>query len=358
MHRRAWESVIRGARCQHAGLWLDRFVGGSGWLNGEAHEGRAVKELAASSAVAYRRAFERWQRTLAALGAESAEVEVHCPIPVGAAFDSILNAPARLHRIYGTPLIPAAILVRIVARALCDHVKENELAAVFVDREWAREVTFFDALYVPGSASGDSPLVPFTPEHAKQCDGWLPGRDWRTRGAVEDALFSPLVAARGRYLIAVAGPKELAGPARIILARALTGQEKGSDTVRIDSAGTGEADSGESPGFDTPSEPEPPTELDAPAEQTPVRKPAEHRGPREWGVRTVLFSPHDGSLRVTGPASEKGVAGRRDAGGLIAGLPTDIQERFKARKRKAKLLVTVEPMGNAWKVVKLEPPHP
>jgi hypothetical protein len=344
-HRRALEPVIRGARCQHAGLWLDRFVGGYGWRDGEAHEGRAVEEVTTSIPAAYHRAFEKWRRTLAALGAESEEVEVNRPIPVGGALDSVLNAPARLHQIYGTPFIPGAILMRIAAHALCDHVKESRLTAVFADREGAGEVTFFDALYVPGSASHDCPIVPFTLADRGQGEGWLADPAWRTRGAAENTFFSPFVAARGRYLIAAAGSQELVGPARIIVARALTGEERGSDTVRTDRPGTGEVGTERSPRLGMASEPEPPAEVEVSAEQTPLLQPEELQGPREWGVRTVLFSPHDGSLHVTGPASEKGVAGRREVEQLVAG------------KRKAKLLVTVEPMGNAWKIVKLEPPH-
>jgi hypothetical protein len=77
-------------------------------------------------------------------------------------------------------------------------------------------------------------------------------------------------------------------------------------------------------------------------------------GPAEWGVCPVILSPQDGSLHATGPHGQKAEARRSEASALISALPAEVRERLKGRKRRARLRVTVERMGNAWKITALE----
>ncbi len=298
----------------------------------------------------YAMAFARWREALALLGAQTWEVEVLPGAPL-TVVPGLHRGPAlSLHQAYAVPQIPGRVLAAL-AGILDDKqgAAEKQGSDASGDLEVGDRspaVAFFDAWYVPGTAPGDYPLAP--PERGGECAQGDRVADSAGR-CLDEAVSkepAPGASARGTYLVAAVCPAGRLPEVRRRLSSAL-------QRVRCVDAGftSGEDEEAGAPEESQPLEQRAPTEAPAPAEQVPTEVLPE--GPREWGLRQVVLVPQDGSLRAEGPQGEKGVAARPEVDVLIASLPEDVRERFKGRKRRAKLLVTVEPRGNVWRITRL-----
>jgi hypothetical protein len=286
----------------------------------------------------YCKAFQRWREILSVLGAETWEIDLVAGVPLSL-LPGLDPSPAlHLHEVYATPRIPSHVLAALAGLPQ-EHGDPSEGPSGsgpgggdIPDIDGAPSVRFLDAWYVPGTAPENRPIAPFSegdgePDH-------VTGKD-----SVRTA------AASGRYLIAAVGPEPEVSAVRQRLTLAI----RHAWGIPV-AAAPGEEAAGE-PTTEAPAEPVA-AAVAAAAEVEPP--PSEPEGPWEWGLRHVVLVPQDGSLRAEGPSGEKGIAVRAEAEALMAGLPGEAAEQFSRRKRRAKLLVTVEPRGNVWRIIGLE----
>ncbi|MBA2288141.1 MAG: type III-B CRISPR module RAMP protein Cmr6 [Ktedonobacteraceae bacterium] len=223
----------------HAGIWLDRYIASqeerhSDKLAGDRQKeaGKARRTLVdAVSALPvpalYRRFYEQWEQHVKAYGAECRLATVKGRMIVGLGHESVVETSVALHRTYGVPYIPGSALKGLAASYARQVVKaypdrEATCHAIFGDTTEAGYVTFFDALYQPGSAhkpdsahkpnsaNDDRPLSPdvITVHHKQYYQGGQePPADWDNPNPI------PFLSATGSYLVALAAPDVEGGPA-------------------------------------------------------------------------------------------------------------------------------------------------
>lgn len=234
----------------NAGLWLDKYLNKPLSQSSEKKDeakSRLVKEVARIEEPDFYKDFyeKRWLVMLDECGAQNPrEVRVSGRMAVGLGADSVLETSIALHRTYGVPYIPASALKGLARRYARLHLER-------VGGEWTREhtdelfgtteqagyVTFFDALYVPGSGrearknnqTRPYPLHPdvMTVHHPEYYqDGKKPPADW------DDPIPVPFLSATGRYLLAVAASdaEEWCEVTLTVLARALKEEGIGAKT--------------------------------------------------------------------------------------------------------------------------------
>jgi len=221
----------------HIGLWLDKYLAEQEEKNGSGSEGnprvrhyRKTAELRVSSV--YRAFYQRWKQVLQAAGARMAEAEVKTRMVVGLGAESVLETAITLHRTYGVPYIPGSALKGLAAAFARKYLKWDpkgeDFKILFGTTEAAGFVTFFDALYVPGSAQNDRPLAMdiITVHHPDYYRGANAApADWDNPNPV------PFVTAQGKYLIALTGPEGWVDAAFQILAQALEIEGIGAKTA-------------------------------------------------------------------------------------------------------------------------------
>lgn len=205
----------------HPGLWLDKYleeqetkdVEHSSHKDQNKGKGHAdfVKEVAALQVPdIYEMFFEVWKKRLDEYGAQTHEAQVRGRMVVGLGYESVLENSITLHHTYGVPYIPGSALKGLAAsyadKRLDDVWKKGNPAykTVFGDTNNAGYITFFDALYVPGSGYKGQVLYPdvITVHHPKyyQDEEIAPPSDWDSPNPV------PFLSATGKYLIALAAP--------------------------------------------------------------------------------------------------------------------------------------------------------
>lgn len=221
----------------HAGLWLDKFLPEQTEQGGESvytNHFRSVTTIPV--APTYRYFFARWEQALKAMGARTARATTLGRLVVGLGADSVLENAITLHRTYGVPVIPGSALKGLAAAYARNRLADPDwqkngkaYKTLFGDTTSAGYVTFFDALYVPGSAPGNNPLAldVVTVHHPEYYRGENnPPADWDSPNPV------PFVSVRGgvKFLVALAGPDEWVEAAFVILERALAEEGIGAKT--------------------------------------------------------------------------------------------------------------------------------
>jgi CRISPR-associated protein Cmr6 len=161
----------RPAQTTHPGLWLDRFICNQGERAKCADERddpkkrtpktRLVEEVAEIPVwQEYKQFFDRWRESLVGRKARIGEAETLGRMVVGLGGEGVLETAITLHRTYGVPYIPGSALKGLAAsyarRGLGadwrpDAPNGRAYHVVFGQTEDAGYVTFYDALYVPGS---------------------------------------------------------------------------------------------------------------------------------------------------------------------------------------------------------------
>jgi CRISPR-associated protein Cmr6 len=196
----------------NAGLWLDKYiVEQSREQKDDGSRRRLIDEVATQPIPEiYEANYRRWEQLLRESGAKTRLAVVKGRTIVGLGSESVLETSIVLHRTYGVPYIPGSALKGLAANyarhRLGEHWQKGTPAykVVFGDTDDAGYITFFDALYMPGSRKeGEKVLYPdiITVHHQKYYQD--------TGGAPTDKDNSnpvPLLSATGTYLIALAAP--------------------------------------------------------------------------------------------------------------------------------------------------------
>ena len=224
----------------HAGLWFERYFT-------DHQEDQSKRDLMHETArltvpAIYREYFKMWSDNLPQ-NCCRAYAEVTGRIVIGTGEKGVADAGITLHQTYGVPYIPGSALKGLTATYA--NLRVNGFAeptsrrigpgpvapyhTMFGAEDSAGYVTFFDALYIPGSAVEDCPLVPdvITGHHSKYYVGNTPEApaDW------DSPVPVPFLTAIGRYLIALDGPKDWCDTALQILEMALRDNGIGAKTA-------------------------------------------------------------------------------------------------------------------------------
>ncbi len=224
----------------HPGLWLDKLLPQQ-FTQGDKQGVDAYREhfeTATTIPVAnvYRHFYERWKKTLETAEAKTAIATTKGRLVVGLGAESVLENAITLHRTYGVPIIPGSALKGLAAAYARNRLDDPQwqkggtaYKILFGDTDTAGYVTFFDALYVPGSATGDKPLAldvvaVHHPDYYQGKDS--PPADWDSPTPV------PFVSVRGgvKFLVALAGPNAWVEVAFQILGLALAEEGIGAKT--------------------------------------------------------------------------------------------------------------------------------
>ena len=205
----------------HPGLWLDKYIEEQEKKAVESQSNKAqgkgnsrsdfVKEVASLRELSeYEKFFQRWTKLLTDYDAQTREAKVKGRMVVGLGSESVLETSIILHHTYGVPYIPGTALKGLAAsyasKQLGDIWKKGSPAynAVFGDTNSAGYITFFDALYIPGSGHKGQVLYPdvITVHHPKyyQEEKNVSPSDWDSPNPV------PFLSATGKYLLALAAP--------------------------------------------------------------------------------------------------------------------------------------------------------
>jgi len=210
----------------HTGLWLDKFLPEQSEQGGDnVYKPHFEEATTIPVSPLYRDFYARWEAMLNAVGAHTAVATTRGRLIVGLGAESVLENSIALHHTYGVPYIPGSALKGLAAHYAHKYLdderwkKRGEAHRIlFGDTTSAGYVMFFDALYVPRSAPQDQPLVldvvaVHHPQYYRGEDS--PPADWDSPTPV------PFVSARGKFLIALAGPDEWVKAAFDILELAL-----------------------------------------------------------------------------------------------------------------------------------------
>jgi CRISPR-associated protein Cmr6 len=148
--------------------------------------------------------------------------------------ESVLETSIALHHTYGTPYIPGSALKGLAAHYAMNHLDVTDWGTdsrafqiLFGDMTSAGYVTFYDALYVPGSGHQGKGLWPdvITVHHPEYYQsGKTPPADWDSPTPI------PFLTATGSFLIALSGPRTWVDKAFEILTLALEGEGIGAKT--------------------------------------------------------------------------------------------------------------------------------
>jgi CRISPR-associated protein Cmr6 len=219
----------------HAGLWLDKYLKEQSAEGGGSTKTGHFKEAAEKRiSDAYQVSFTRWQQSLEQAGAVIRQAQAQGRLAIGLSGESVLETSITLHRTYGVPYIPGSALKGLAAHYARNLLEEqlwgtgtDAYRILFGDPTEAGYVTFFDALYIPGSAKQDCPLVldVITVHHPEYYRGEnLPPADWDNPNPV------PFLSATGSYLVALHGPESWVEAAFKILQLALAEEGIGAKT--------------------------------------------------------------------------------------------------------------------------------
>lgn len=229
-----------GAR-SHAGLWYDRAFRVGTQADDKAAKAKLVTDTAAIPVPALYHAFyAQWQEQLAGYGAVARTARINGRLVLGIGNASVIEAGITLHHTYGTPFVPGSAL-----KGLCAHY-----AAAYMQPDWARGssahntlfgqggdknadmgcVTFFDALYIPGSAPGNRPLAEDVVTIHHQSYYNKPGA-LLAPSDFDDPEIVPFLSVSGSYLVALKGDDVWVTAAWQILAHALVELGAGAKTA-------------------------------------------------------------------------------------------------------------------------------
>jgi len=248
--RQAVEEVAPGPG-SNAGLWLDRWLHDSGY-RGTGKQAHLLETIGTIHVpAAYERWYERWKGLVASCppATATAEVEVEGRLAIGLGAESVLETALTLHRSFGVPYLPGPALKGLAAAAARHgsddawHPKadgtESAYRTLFGDIEASGYVTFHDGVWIPNGAELPLNLDVMTVHHPDYYQtGDAPPAEW------DDPNPVSFLSARGKYLVAVTGPKRWADRALEILAVALADDGIGAKTgagygrLRLVSGGT------------------------------------------------------------------------------------------------------------------------
>ncbi len=234
-------------QAQHPGLWFDRYLkeqaGRGSTFDGNQrsplskHVQDTAEEGFAGWLALYSQFFTRWQQTLCDVpGCQMRKAVAQGRLAIGLGDESVIETSIRLHHTYGVPYVPGSALKGLAAHFARKRLAEvdwgkqsNYYRVVFGDQEHAGYLTFFDALYMPGTGkgAGGKPLAPdvITVHHLAYYAGKDSApTDWDNPNPIS------FLTATGAYLVAIAGPGRWTQIALHILGLALREEGIGAKT--------------------------------------------------------------------------------------------------------------------------------
>lgn len=223
----------------HAGLWHDKFLSeqeskdepkrrqseneGNKKLSPRTTLVKEVADIAVPEA--YRRFYKQWEMELQEMEekreAKCFKVKTTGRLIVGLGIESVLETGIALHHTYGVPYLPGSALKGLTASYMQRIRKKLEptgeqadatayeqinqaYSIIFGDTDDAGYITFFDALYVPGTGHNGQALHPdiITVHHQQyyQHGSEAAPADW------DSPIPVPFLSATGTYLVALAAP--------------------------------------------------------------------------------------------------------------------------------------------------------
>jgi CRISPR-associated protein Cmr6 len=202
------------ARNPHAGLWLDKYYSDKG-KETENNKSQFVRKVAGLPVPAlYDAYFKRWIESLKNYGAQSRAAKVLGRMIIGLGGASSLETSISLDRTYGVPYIPGSALKGLASSYVYHHLSEAEewkkdgeaYRVIFGGTDNSGYITFFDALYIPGSGHQNQALYQdiITTHHPGYYQDSTSPRvpaDWDSPTPI------PFLSATGKYLIALAAPE-------------------------------------------------------------------------------------------------------------------------------------------------------
>lgn len=193
---------------KNASLWLNKYL--QDYTRDESRKELIEEAARIPEPPEYTAYFERWRETLTnGYGAQTRCAQVKGRMIVGLGSESVLETSICLHRIYGVPYIPGSALKGLAAsyahQRLGDEWQKGGTFhnIVFGNTDDAGYITFFDALYQPGTGWRKQALYPdvITVHHQKYYqDAGKPPTD------SDDPNPVPFLSATGSYLLALAAP--------------------------------------------------------------------------------------------------------------------------------------------------------
>jgi CRISPR-associated protein Cmr6 len=209
--RRKVLAEVEAAITTNPGLWRDKYIANQGSEDNQSKRNlvNEVAHLVAPQEM-YKPFYDRWRKSLESYEAQCREARVKGRMVVGLGSESVLETSITLHHTYGVPHIPGTALKGLASsyahQRLTEEWKNGGPAhkTAFGNQEEAGYVTFFDALYIPGSAHNGQALYPdvLSVHHQLyyQDKTGAPPADW------DEPIPVSFLAATGSYLIALAGP--------------------------------------------------------------------------------------------------------------------------------------------------------
>ena len=203
---------VKPGQAQHAGLWWQHYLQEQLERNESVGSKQQTPQQSLVEQVGtlpvpdiYRDYYIRWKETCERMpGAEIREMPATGRLAVGLGEESVVETGITLHHTYGVPLIPGSALKGMAAAFARQQLEDprwqkdgDAYHVVFGATDSAGFVTFFDALYVPGSGPGGQPLHPdvLTVHHKDYYEGKGAPADWDSPTPV------PFLSAAGSYLV-------------------------------------------------------------------------------------------------------------------------------------------------------------
>ncbi len=220
----------------HAGLWFDRGIEQipSSSSKDQLFAKHAKDVAAISEPLIYASFMERWKQQLDQHGTTLATAQTLGRLALGLGGASVIETGLRLHHTYGTPIIPGSALKGLTASFAHRRIEDPQWmlgnaahTTLFGTTDQSGCVTFFDALYIPGSGHQQHALHTdvVTVHHPKYYRGEQePPADW------DSPIPVSFLTITGQFLIVLAGPKTWVDAAFSILKLALEHEGIGAKT--------------------------------------------------------------------------------------------------------------------------------
>jgi CRISPR-associated protein Cmr6 len=203
------EKLAGSEQSKNASLWLHKHI--QDYTPGESRS-NLVKEVAeVLEPPEYNAYFARWKKALIReYGEQNTRLaQVKGRMVVGLGSESVLETSICLHRTYGVPYIPGSALKGLAAsyahQRLGEGWQQGEKyhTIVFGNTETAGYITFFDALYIPGTGFKKKALYPdiITVHHPKYYQNAA-----KAPSDSDDPKPVPFLSATGQYLLVLAAP--------------------------------------------------------------------------------------------------------------------------------------------------------
>lgn len=204
---------INSQRETHAGLWLDKYIATQDREKTGTRSDFVNDVSLLPIPEVYATYYQRWETALKDNDVRTRIATVKGRMIVGLGDESVLETSIALHRTYGVPYIPGSALKGLAASYARQRLDEKwqrgseAYNVIFGDTDDAGYITFFDALYKPGTGHASKALHPdvITVHHQQyyQSSGNTPTAPTDR----DNPIPVPFLSATGSYLIALAAPE-------------------------------------------------------------------------------------------------------------------------------------------------------